>query len=55
MTSTCPNCGGPLLGDGYTVVLHCEFAEIRDQEPDADPIYCAPAKFQMIEFEAEGL
>lgn len=41
---TCPNCGGPLLGDGYETVLHCEFAEIPDcVEPDAQPVFCEPA------------
>jgi hypothetical protein len=33
-----------MIGDGYTTVLHCEFAEDEDQimesEPDAPPIYC---------------
>ena len=41
--AVCPNCGGAILGDGYTVVLHCEFAEddlIVAAEPDAPAIYC---------------
>jgi hypothetical protein len=39
---TCPFCGGDLIGDGYTVVLHCENVDISDccAEPDAGPIYC---------------
>ena len=39
----CPNCGGTLEGDGYTVVLHCEYAEYDDyydHEPDANTVYC---------------
>lgn len=40
---TCSNCGGEILGDGYTVVLHCENAEIPDcTEPDANTVLCAP-------------
>ena len=40
-SGTCPNCGGPLLGDGYTVALHCENAEdIAEIEPDAEPVFC---------------
>jgi tRNA(Ile2) C34 agmatinyltransferase TiaS len=38
---TCPNCGGRLEGDGYTVVFHCERIECpADVEPDANPVYC---------------
>jgi|LSQX01.2.fsa_nt_gb uncharacterized protein (DUF983 family) len=37
----CPNCGGTLLGDGFTVVLHCENAELpMDVEPDSDVVLC---------------
>lgn len=37
----CPKCGGTLLGDGYTTVVHCEYVkDIGDVEPDASPIYC---------------
>ena len=42
--SYCKICGGAMIGDGYTVVLHCEFAEEEDYdglEPDAEPVYCA--------------
>ena len=41
--STCPNCGGPLAGDGYRTVLHCENADmdkVWECEPDASPVYC---------------
>lgn len=38
----CKNCGGTMVGDGYTMVLHCEFAFIDHSlyEPDAEPVYC---------------
>jgi hypothetical protein len=38
---TCPNCGGNLVGDGYTVVLHCETIEVPSVEPDGHPVFCA--------------
>ena len=41
--TTCPNCGGTLIGDGYKSVVRCEFAEYEDyefHEPDANPVYC---------------
>ena len=40
---TCPYCGGDMIGDGYTEVVHCENAEEEtycDHEPDAPPVYC---------------
>jgi len=39
----CPHCGGDLIGDGYTTVVHCELAdenEVACAEPDANPIWC---------------
>jgi len=38
----CPSCGGTMVGDGHTMVLHCENAEadISTMEPDAAPVYC---------------
>lgn len=36
----CRDCGGNMIGDGYTVVLHCEFTDPDPIEPDADPVYC---------------
>lgn len=40
---TCPRCGGSILGDGYTVVLHCENAvDVDLVEPDADIVLCRP-------------
>lgn len=41
---TCPRCGGTIIGDGYTMVRHCEFADddrIYDAEPDAPAILCS--------------
>ena len=35
---TCPICGWTLVGDGFTSVIHCENAEVKDywdHEPDA--------------------
>ena len=38
---TCSVCGGDLLGDGYTSVVHCENAEVGDDvEIDADVVEC---------------
>ena len=39
----CPNCGGVLLGDGYTSTVQCEYAtslEIDFMAPDEGPVYC---------------
>jgi len=39
--SVCPKCGGTMIGDGYTVVLHCEFADVPEGvEADTAPVYC---------------
>lgn len=39
---TCPDCGGKIIGDGYTEVEHCENVDVSDMclEPDAGIIYC---------------
>lgn len=39
---TCPKCGEDLIGDGFTMVLHCPHSEedIPYFEGDAGPIYC---------------
>lgn len=40
---SCPKCGGDLVGDGYTSVIHCEDAEEEDywhNAPDDGPVYC---------------
>lgn len=40
-TSCCPRCGGTMVGDGYTTVEHCEFAELPEGiEADGGPVYC---------------
>ena len=41
----CYNCGGKILGNGITVVRHCENAEVPpDVEPDSGVIFCKPAE-----------
>lgn len=38
--NTC-KCGGTLVGNGFTEVVHCEFAEVTsDIECDAPVIFC---------------
>ena len=39
---TCPECGGTILGDGYTTVYHCENVDFdhTEYEPDAGTIVC---------------
>ena len=39
----CSNCGGNMEGNGYSKVLHCEFADegsYEHHEPDANPVMC---------------
>ncbi len=37
----CPNCGGEIIGDGYTSNMKCENAEDVDfLEPDAEIVLC---------------
>lgn len=41
--NNCPNCGGHIIGDGYSEVFHCEFAEYDlyyDKEPDSYIVFC---------------
>jgi hypothetical protein len=42
--SACPHCGGSMLGDGYTTVMHCERVDLSSvcAEPDSAPIFCDP-------------
>lgn len=43
MTGRCPFCGGIMLGDGFSEVSHCEFADsdiVLETPPDSDPIFC---------------
>jgi hypothetical protein len=39
---TCPHCGGSMLGDGVTTVIHCERLSVLDlwREPDSAPVHC---------------
>lgn len=40
-TDTCPNCGGTMVGDGYTLARHCEHIEAPEgAEPDSGPWHC---------------
>lgn len=39
----CLDCGGTMIGDGYTEVVHCENAEEESYAycaPDEGPVYC---------------
>ncbi len=46
----CKNCGGTMIGDGYTTALHCEFVDLPDSyEADGAPLYC-----DLDEKETEG-
>ena len=39
----CPNCGGSIVGDGWTTVRRCENVDlelVEDLEPDAGPVFC---------------
>lgn len=40
LKTICPNCGGLLLGDGFTTVIHCENADSFGVEPDAEIVLC---------------
>lgn len=40
-SSSCPSCGGDMIGDGFTSVVHCEFAENYEHyAPDDNPVLC---------------
>lgn len=50
--SSCVDCGGEMIGDGYTVVEHCESAEDDTywyNAPDDGPVYCGFEKFTVAE------
>ena len=45
MIYSCPNCGGSIIGDGYSEVMRCENADeslYEFCEPDAPIVYCEP-------------
>ncbi len=49
---TCPNCGEPLVGDGYTSVRHCVNAIVpEDLEPDAPPVFCPASQSASVSAE----
>lgn len=37
---TCDNCGEDMIGNGYTTVVHCPYADVDSIEPDAPPVHC---------------
>ena len=41
---TCKNCGGDMVGDGYTVQVHCETVDLighpKACAPDGEHVYC---------------
>ena len=48
----CIRCGGTIVGDGYSTVRHCEFADQEDyldKEPDVPTVLC-----RLIEEDAES-
>ena len=36
----CHTCGERMIGDGYSVVLHCPNTDVYDVEPDANAVHC---------------
>ena len=40
----CNHCGGKMLGDGETVIIHCERLSSLDHlaAPDSAPVHCGP-------------
>lgn len=47
----CKICGGDIIGDGYTIVLHCENVELdlsNLPEPDSNIIYCKDNSYGKI-------
>lgn len=43
MSMSCSKCGGEMIGDGFTVVFHCENADYEtyyDKAPDDLPVLC---------------
>lgn len=38
---TCSNCGGEIIGDGFNMVRHCEYAEVDISfPPDSELVLC---------------
>jgi hypothetical protein len=41
MSDRCPDCGGTIVGDGYTMARHCEYVDLPDgREADAPLLTC---------------
>jgi len=43
MSICCKDCGGEMIGDGFTVIVHCENAEEESffyDEPDSAHVFC---------------
>lgn len=37
----CHTCGEEMIGDGYSVVLHCPYADTSNADvPDGTPVHC---------------
>lgn len=51
----CLNCGGPLVGDGYSVARHCESVDVGDKTPDDGPCFCEEEEEEGPEDEDQGL
>lgn len=51
----CIKCGGEMIGDGYTSVMHCEYTEEEEysfKAPDEGPVYCGYSDdFPEIDFD----
>ena len=53
----CPKCGGDIIGDGYTSVMHCEYADDEEYEhcePDADVVLCNFEESSMLARQSAG-
>jgi hypothetical protein len=40
---SCKYCGGDMIGDGFNIVFHCEYALCESFEfssPDDQPVFC---------------
>lgn len=52
MMTTCPNCGGSIIGDGHSTVQHCENArynDYHDREPDSTTVLCQQLRILILE------
>lgn len=52
----CKNCGGKMIGDGYSEPIRCENIDIDNCcECDADPIYCEDGDGLVIDEKFDGV